>query len=72
ENKKGGIQIMARQKGSSPKKSRKKMELDERTLQEMIAKKAHELYEKRGGGHGSDLDDWLEAERIVIGKKRKK
>jgi hypothetical protein len=63
---------MARQKGSSPKKSRKKMELDERTLQEMIAKKAHELYEKRGGGHGSDLDDWLEAERIVIGKKRKK
>ena len=63
---------MARQKGLGPKKSRKKMELDERTLQEMIAKKAHELYEKRGGGHGSDLDDWLEAERIVIGKKRKK
>jgi hypothetical protein len=63
---------MAKEKVSSSKKPRKKMELDERTLQEMIAKKAHELYEKRGGGHGSDLDDWLEAERIVIGKKRKK
>jgi len=63
---------MAKEKVSSSKKPRRKMELDERTLQEMIAKKAHELYEKRGGGHGSDLDDWLEAERIVIGKKRKK
>ena len=63
---------MAKEKVSSSKKPRKKMELDERTLQELIAKKAHELYEKRGGGHGSDLDDWLEAERIVIGKKRKK
>ena len=63
---------MAKEKVSSSKKPRKKMELDERTLQEMIAKKAHELYEKRGGGHGSDLDDWLEAERIVMGKKRKK
>ena len=63
---------MAKEKVSSQKKPRRKMELDERTLQEMIAKKAHELYEKRGGGHGSDLDDWLEAERIVKGKKRKK
>ena len=63
---------MAKEKVSSPKKPRRKMELDEKTLQEMIAKKAHELYEKRGGEHGSDLDDWLEAERIVIGKKRKK
>ncbi len=63
---------MAKGKVSSTKKPRRKMELDERTLQEMIAKKAHELYEKRGGGHGSDLEDWLEAERIVMGKKRKK
>lgn len=63
---------MARQKGSSPKKSRKKMELDEKALQDMIAKKAYELYEMRGGEHGKEMDDWLEAERIVIGKKRKK
>ncbi len=63
---------MAKEKVSGSKKPRRKMELDEKTLQEMIAKKAHELYEKRGGGHGSDLDDWLEAERIVMGKKGKK
>ncbi len=28
-----------------------------------IAKRAHEIYEARGGSHGSDLEDWLQAER---------
>jgi hypothetical protein len=28
-----------------------------------VAKKAYEIYENRGGTHGADLDDWLEAER---------
>ena len=28
-----------------------------------IAKRAYEIYERRGGNHGADLDDWLEAER---------
>jgi len=28
-----------------------------------IAKRAYELYLERGGQHGADLDDWLEAER---------
>ena len=28
-----------------------------------IARRAYELYEKRGGEHGHDLDDWLQAER---------
>ncbi len=37
----------------------------------MIEKKAYEIYEKRGREHGKDLDDWLEAEKIVIGKKKK-
>jgi len=37
---------------------------DEKTLQGMIEKEAYEIYEKRGGEHGKDLDDWLEAERI--------
>lgn len=31
-----------------------------------IAEKAHELYECRGCCHGRDLDDWLEAERILL------
>lgn len=31
-----------------------------------IARIAHELYEKRGMAHGHELEDWLEAERIVM------
>ena len=28
-----------------------------------IARRAHEIYQARGGAPGSDLDDWLQAER---------
>ena len=28
-----------------------------------IAQRAYEIYLTRGGGHGGELDDWLEAER---------
>lgn len=28
-----------------------------------IARRAYELYVARGGEHGQDLDDWLQAER---------
>jgi len=38
------------------------------TLRDEIAKVAFELYEKRGRGGGSHLDDWLEAERIVMAR----
>ncbi|MDT7043756.1 DUF2934 domain-containing protein [Candidatus Nitronereus thalassa] len=31
-----------------------------------IAKRAYELYEAKGGGHGHDLEDWLEAERQIL------
>ncbi len=30
---------------------------------EQIEKRAHEIYMKRGGGDGHDLDDWLAAEQ---------
>lgn len=30
-----------------------------------VAIRAYELYERRGGHHGQDLDDWLEAERQI-------
>ena len=30
-----------------------------------IARRAHELYEARGGQDGRDLDDWLQAEREI-------
>jgi Protein of unknown function (DUF2934) len=28
-----------------------------------VARRAYEIYQSRGGDHGADLDDWLEAER---------
>jgi hypothetical protein len=35
-------------------------------LRERIARKAYELYERRGRRHGRHLEDWLEAERQVL------
>jgi hypothetical protein len=35
--------------------------------QEAIAKRAYELYLGRGGRGGSDVDDWLRAERELRG-----
>lgn len=35
-------------------------------LHEEIAKVAYELYEKSGRIEGRDLDNWLEAEKIVM------
>ena len=37
----------------------------------LIAKKAYELYEKRGRKQGHAMQDWLEAEKIVKGKLSK-
>lgn len=30
-----------------------------------IAHRAHRIYERRGGEHGTALDDWLQAEREI-------
>jgi hypothetical protein len=30
---------------------------------EAVARRAYEIYQRRGGNDGADLDDWLEAER---------
>ena len=62
---------MAKAKGTASKRNSKKTEMDEKTMRQMIEEKAYEIYEKRGGEHSRDLDDWFEAEKIVIGKKRK-
>ncbi len=35
------------------------------SLEEQIAQRAHELWHQRGREHGSDLTDWLQAEREV-------
>lgn len=33
--------------------------------EEQIAKRAHELWQARGSTHGSDLNDWLQAETEI-------
>jgi Protein of unknown function (DUF2934) len=35
-----------------------------------IAAEAYAIYIARGGNHGRDQDDWLEAERRVKGRRR--
>ena len=35
-------------------------------LEGMIARRAFELFESRGGGHGHDVDDWITAEVEVL------
>jgi hypothetical protein len=32
-----------------------------------IAARAYELYQRRGGEHGQEMQDWLEAERQIDG-----
>jgi Protein of unknown function (DUF2934) len=34
-----------------------------------IARRAFEVYLARGGGHGRDIEDWLEAERQLTGQQ---
>ena len=34
-------------------------------LEERIRQRAHEIYLKRGGQDGSELDDWLQAEQEI-------
>jgi phage terminase Nu1 subunit (DNA packaging protein) len=41
-------------------------------LQEQIRFRAYELYEQRGGDHGHDLDDWLQAEWELTQQKPEK
>jgi hypothetical protein len=36
-------------------------------IEQHIQQRAHELYEQRGGTEGHGLDDWLQAEREIMG-----
>jgi len=40
--------------------------LDEATVRDRIALKAYELWESRGKRHGSDVENWMEAERLIV------
>lgn len=40
---------------------------DAHSLQEQIEARAHEIYLARGAEPGHELDDWLQAEREIMG-----
>lgn len=63
-------EVLPMAKETKPKTPRRKGEVDEQLIREMIERKAYEIYEQRGKEPGNELDDWLEAERIVKSKKR--
>ena len=42
------------------------------TMYDQIAKVAYSIYEKNGKVEGRDLDNWLEAEKIVLGQEHKR
>ena len=44
-------------------------EIDPQQVEEVIRRRAYELYEARGCEHGHDFDDWLHAEEEVIQSK---
>jgi len=39
--------------------------IEQPSVEERIRKRAHELYLQRGNQPGSDLDDWLQAEKEI-------
>lgn len=53
--------VSRRRRGSRPKAAPAEEEARRR-----IALKAYQLFERRGCVDGHDLDDWLEAERLVL------
>src|SRR2546430_1188440 len=40
-------------------------------LEQRIRQRAHQIYHGRGGQAGSELDDWLQAEREILGESPK-
>ena len=39
-------------------------------LEEQIRARAYEIYERRGGTEGHEIDDWLQAETELTGKTK--
>ena len=39
---------------------------ENKSTEEQIAQRAYKLWQQRGGQHGNDLADWLQAERQIV------
>jgi hypothetical protein len=52
-------------RSNAPGKLTDAVHLSETLFQERVNQKAYELFQRRGGEPGHDMEDWLEAERLV-------
>ena len=41
----------------------------EDTLRQQVEKRSYELFLARGGDHGYHLEDWLQAEKEILGRQ---
>ena len=64
-----GTQLEMKTMVAYKKAQKQDVVLQDPTRMRMIAEMAYHLWEKRGRPHGNDMRDWLEAEKIVMGKK---
>lgn len=55
-------------KKMTPTKQEAEKNVDAGVFAQRVEKKAYELYQKKGQQDGHDMDDWLEAERLVEGE----
>lgn len=62
----------APKKATAAKSPRKRTASAKESVHDRIAKKAYELYEQSGRIDGKDVEHWIEAEKIVLGSKKKK
>ncbi|HBO97197.1 MAG TPA: hypothetical protein DE315_01900 [Candidatus Omnitrophica bacterium] len=53
-------------KGNTPLRKANSANINSPEIRQRVEKKAYELYEQRGYTNGNDLQDWLEAEQIVV------
>jgi len=58
---------MSREASSaSPSQSNTETETASQTVRDLIAVRAYEIFQSRGAVHGSDIEDWLQAEKEVL------
>jgi hypothetical protein len=62
---------MAKTRESSSQTTQKLRTVKSQPTQEEIAVRAYQLYLKRGGTPGNELEDWIQAERQLIGDNGK-
>jgi len=63
------VQLRSVEEIERPLGERREFEYWEEDFQELIRARAYQFYEERGREHGHDLDDWIQAECEITGKK---